>query len=351
MRIVSVVGARPQFVKLAPVHRELEKVGNHSIIHTGQHYDHLMSESFFDDLRIPVPTVNLEIGSGSHAEQTGRIMAGLEPELKKIKPDWVIVYGDTNSTLAAAITAVKIDLKVAHLEAGLRSFNRLMPEEHNRVLSDHAADLCLAPTEIAMGNLYKEGLGERSMLVGDVMVDVLYTTMSELAIPRNRSERKTSDAYLATIHRQENTDNPERLLDILLALDSLDKAVNLLAHPRLFAKMSEFGIHQFDYARISFVPPLPYKELVQSLSTAPGLVTDSGGLQKEAFLLEIPCVTLRTETEWPETIALGWNMLADPDAELIAAYFSDARVGKPAGSPYGEGNSAVLVARELTERT
>lgn len=348
MKTVSVVGARPQFVKLAPVHRELDQIGTHSIIHTGQHYDHIMSDSFFDDLQIPVPTVNLEIGSGGHAEQTGRIMAALEPELKKLKPDWVIVYGDTNSTLAAAITAVKIDLRVTHLEAGLRSFNRLMPEEHNRVLSDHAADLCLAPTEIAMANLEKEGLGDRSVWVGDVMVDVLYQTMSGLEIPRNRSQRGTSDFYLATIHRQENTDYPERLLEILRTLDSLERTVKLLTHPRLAAKMKEFVINESDYKRISFVNPLPYKELIRSLSSAPGLITDSGGLQKEAFLLETPCVTLRSETEWLETIALGWNVLAEPDANFINAFLNKSHPRLVSENPYGQGDSARRVANALS---
>lgn len=347
MKIVSIVGARPQFVKLAPVHHELAKVSTHLIIHTGQHYDPSMSASFFENLRIPAPAVNLEVGSSTHAQQTGRIMATLEPELLKIRPDWVVVYGDTNSTLAAAITAVKLDLRVAHLEAGLRSFNRLMPEEHNRVLSDHTADLCLAPTATAMKNLAHEGLSDRSVLVGDVMVDVLYQTMAVLGISPTRSEREIAGSYLATIHRQENTDDAGRLAAILEALNSLDKTVNLLAHPRLTAKMVKFGIPGSDFKRVSFVRPLPYPELVRSLSSSPGLITDSGGLQKEAFLLQVPCVTLRTETEWLETIELGWNYLSEPNPKLIREHLTTSSGRVVGQTPYGDGYSASRVAETL----
>lgn len=347
MKIVSVVGARPQFVKLAPVHAALSKVADHLIIHTGQHYDRLMSDSFFSDLGIPSPTINLEVGSASHAAQTGRIMESIEPELSKIQPDWVLVYGDTNSTIAAALTAVKLNLPVAHLEAGLRSFNRMMPEEHNRILTDHAADLCLAPTVTAMSNLEREGLSQRSQLVGDVMVDVLHQTMSKLGIPANRSDRKISDSYIATLHRQENTDDSERLAQILRALNSLSKRVILLAHPRLLSKMETFSLNKSNYGQIVFIEPLPYLDLVKTLASAPGLITDSGGLQKEAFLLRVPTVTLRTETEWHETIELGWNILAEPEAAVIDGFLSRAGAGSTMSSPYGDGNSASQVARAL----
>lgn len=350
MKVVSVVGARPQFVKLAPVHAELSKVADHLIIHTGQHYDRLMSDSFFADLGIPSPTTNLEVGSATHAAQTGRIMETIEPELSRMKPDWVLVYGDTNSTIAAALTAVKLNLRVAHLEAGLRSFNRMMPEEHNRVLTDHASDLCLAPTATAVKNLEREGLGHRTHLVGDVMVDVLHQTMSKLEIRVKRSDRTISPSYLATIHRQENTDSSERLGQILEALNSLSRRVTLLTHPRLSAKMESFSLVQSNYGQIDFIDPLPYLELVTALASAPGLVTDSGGLQKEAFLLHVPTVTLRTETEWVETIELGWNALAEAHAAKIEDFLHLAADNAVEGFPYGHGDSASRVTQVLFEQ-
>ena len=349
MRVVSVVGARPQFVKLAPVHAELSRIATHLVVHTGQHYDNIMSAGFFEALEIPSPIVNLGAGSGSHAEQTGRIMRALEPELIAMRPDWVLVYGDTNSTIAAALTAVKLDLRVAHIEAGLRSRNRQMPEEHNRVLTDHASDLCLAPTSNAIENLRNEGLGARSRLVGDVMVDVLRQTISKLDIPENYSDRNISSSYLATIHRQENTDNLERLNSILTALNSLDKRVSLLAHPRLRARMGDFGLTPESFKHIAFMKPMTYFELIGALAFAPGLVTDSGGLQKEAFLLGVPCVTLRTETEWVETVNLGWNTLAEPEPEIIIAFLSSADRTVPEEAPYGVGDSGRRVAQALVD--
>lgn len=351
MKVVSVVGARPQFVKVAPVHQQLKKIAQHLIIHTGQHYDQVMSESFFSDLEIPQPDVNLEIGSGTHARQTGRIMESIEPELLKIQPDWVLVYGDTNSTIAAALAAIKINLRVAHLEAGLRSFNRMMPEEHNRVLTDHAADLCLAPTDAAMDNLRSEGLSNRSELVGDVMVDVLHQTMVRQAIAPNRVDRDVSDSYIATIHRQENTDDPVRLGKIMKALNSLGRKVMLLTHPRLSARLREFSMPPSDFQRISFVDPLPYMDLVRVLAIAPGLVTDSGGLQKEAFLLNIPTVTLRKETEWNETVQLGWNILAEPDPHVIDAFLLETGSKREVGEPYGRGDAASRVVEVLLRRS
>lgn len=351
MQVASIVGARPQFVKLAPVHAELSKMATHLIIHTGQHYDSVMSADFFQDLNIPSPIVNLGVGSGSHAEQTGRIMERLEPELLKMRPDWVVVYGDTNSTIAAALTAVKLDLRVAHVEAGLRSRNRRMPEEHNRVLTDHASDLCLAPTSNAMENLRSEGLGSQSRLVGDVMVDVLRQTASKLQIPQDYADRKISASYLATIHRQENTDNRDRLSAILTALNSLDKKVNLLAHPRLWARMGDFSLLAERFKNIAFTKPLPYLNLIESLAFAPGLVTDSGGLQKEAFLLGVPCVTLRTETEWIETVNLGWNTLAEPEPAIITAFLSSRDRPPPVESPYGVGDSARQIAHALLDHS
>src|SRR5690554_2751980 len=244
MRILSVVGARPQFVKLAPIAKATVGRAEHIVVHTGQHYDELMSDVFFRDLGIPAPDVNLEVGSGQHGAQTGAMLAGLEPVLEKYRPDWVLVYGDTNSTLAAAVAAVKMHIPVAHLEAGLRSFNRRMPEEHNRVLTDHASDLLLAPTEVAMQHLATEGLAEKSVLVGDVMTDVLYTVRDRvlaegLGAPEGFAQ---GNYYVATIHRPDNTDDPARLGSIVSALSQLDAPVALLAHPRLKALATQHGI-------------------------------------------------------------------------------------------------------------
>ncbi len=350
MRILSVVGARPQFVKLAPIAAALEGRAEHVIVHTGQHYDELMSDVFFRDLGIPAPDLNLEVGSGAHGAQTGTMLAGLEAAFERFRPDWVLVYGDTNSTVAAALAAVKMHLPVAHLEAGLRSFNRRMPEEHNRVLTDHAADLLLAPTETAMAHLSREGLAERSVLVGDVMTDVLFSVRDRVRAEGGGTPEGTAagEYYVATIHRPDNTDDPDRLRAIVGALAGLDAPVLLLAHPRLRALAASHGI-PLDSGAVRAVEPLAYPALVGAVMHSRGVVTDSGGLQKEAFLLRVPATTIRPETEWVETVDLGWNVLANDVAELAAA------VQRPApaptdSAPYGEGRAAVLVADTLLAR-
>jgi UDP-N-acetylglucosamine 2-epimerase (non-hydrolysing) len=334
-------------VKLAPVAAALDEAGcEHVIVHTGQHYDPAMSAAFFTDLRIPDPDVHLAVGSKPHGAQTAAMLAALEPILLDHRPDWVLVYGDTNSTIAAALAAVKLHQPVAHLEAGLRSFNRRMPEEHNRVLTDHAADLLLAPTETAMNNLAAEGLATRSRLVGDVMTDVCLQVRDLLADDRTSIPHglRPGEYLLATIHRAENTDNPERLVSIVEALATLDLPVLLLAHPRLLARADEHGI---DLSRgpIRVHIPLPYRRTVTTVLGARAVVTDSGGLQKEAFLLRTPCVTLRSETEWTETVDLGWNVLAEP-AELAAALAHPAPAPTFA-APYGDGTAATKVVAAL----
>jgi UDP-N-acetylglucosamine 2-epimerase (non-hydrolysing) len=350
VKVLSVVGARPQFVKLAPIAHEAARRGvEHTIVHTGQHYDPMLSDVFFEDLRIPAPDVHLGIGSGSHGRQTGQMLAALDDVLESHVPDWVLVYGDTNSTLAAALAAVKLHVPVAHLEAGLRSFNRRMPEEHNRVLTDHAADLLLAPTRTAMGHLADEGLADRSVMVGDVMTDVLLQVRDQLAGSTSpllaEQSLEPGSYYLATIHRAESTDDPHRLGLIVESLAALDAPTILLAHPRLVAKARDAGI---ELARGALRPhaPLPYPELVAAALQARGVVTDSGGLQKEAFLLRTPCTTVRTETEWVETVKLGWNVLTEPGPRLVEA----AQRPRPAdtdATPYGDGNAASRVIRAL----
>jgi len=347
MKILSVVGARPQFVKLGPVASALATRADHVIVHTGQHYDDVMSDAFFRDLGIPHPDVNLGVGSGPHGEQTGAMMAQLEPIFLEHMPDWVLVYGDTNSTLAAAVTAVKVHLPVAHLEAGLRSFNRRMPEEHNRVLTDHASDLLLAPTRVAMDHLAHEGLAARSLLVGDVMTDVLYAVRDQVLASGTRPSVAAEPGayYVATIHRPDNTDDPAKLKRIVAALAHLDRPVELLAHPRLRAVAHREGI-SLDQGSLHVHEPLPYPQLIATVMGSAGVVTDSGGLQKEAFLLRVPTTTLRTETEWVETVDLGWNVLVTNLDQLKEAVQRPTPLATDA-SPYGDGHAADRVADAL----
>lgn len=350
MRILSVVGARPQFVKLAPIAAAMENIAEHVIVHTGQHYDDLMSDAFFRDLNIPAPAVNLQVGSGSHGQQTGRMLEGLEREFERLTPDWVLVYGDTNSTVAAALAAVKLHLPVAHLEAGLRSFNRRMPEEHNRVLTDHAADLLLAPTKAAMDHLAHEGLADRTVLVGDVMTDVLYNVRDRALAEPNPTplDLPVDGYYVATIHRPDNTDDPTRLRGIVDALGGLDRPVLLLAHPRLKSLARQHGI-RLDQGALRIHDPLPYPELVVAVMHSAGVVTDSGGLQKEAFLLRVPATTIRPETEWGETVDLGWNVLAN-DVDAIAQAVVRPAPRPTDAAPYGNGHAAQAVVNELLRK-
>lgn len=343
MKILSVVGARPQFVKLAPVAHAMAASPEpieHIIVHTGQHYDVNMSDVFFTDLGIPAPDVHLAVGSASHGRQTGAMLAKMDEVLEQQRPEWVLVYGDTNSTAAGALSAVKMHIKLAHLEAGLRSFNRRMPEEHNRIVTDHLADLCLAPTEVAMKHLADEGLAERSVLVGDVMTDVLYQVRDQVAgqDPRIPDELRGGDFRVATLHRADNTDDPQRLAAIIDALAGLSTPTLLLAHPRLRARAAEFGI-DLSAGSLVAADPLPYPQLVRAVMASAGVITDSGGLQKEAYLLGAPCTTVRTETEWVETVDLGWNVLA-PDPAKLAAAVDRPRPEPTDDAPYGDGHAA-----------
>ena len=349
---MSVVGARPQFVKLAPIAHAITAAGHeHVIVHTGQHYDPMLSDVFFRDLGIPEPDAHLGVGSGSHGVQTGSMLAQMDEVLERFQPDCVLVYGDTNSTLAAAVSAVKLHFPVAHLEAGLRSFNRAMPEEHNRVLTDHAADLCLAPTEVAMQHLANEGITERAILVGDVMTDVLYQVRDAVLAEQKPNavtdEFAKGEFYVATIHRAENTNEPERLREVVSALSQADKPVVLLAHPRVRAKAEEHGI-SLESGSLTTRDPLAYPELIAAVLSSAGVITDSGGLQKEAFLLRIPCTTVRHETEWVETVELGWNVLANTPAEIAAAITRPAPAPTNA-TPYGEGHAAAAAVAAIVE--
>jgi UDP-N-acetylglucosamine 2-epimerase (non-hydrolysing) len=345
LKIVSVVGARPQFVKLAAISKAIKEFDiQHLIINTGQHYDLNMSDIFFEGLDIPSPDFNLKIGSASHGIQTGSMMAALDPIFKDINPDWVLVFGDTNSTLAAAINAAKFQIPVAHLEAGLRSFNKKMPEEHNRVLTDHASDLLLAPSEIAMKNLKIEGLSHKAKLVGDVMTDICLMTR-DLILKSKDLDSKNSNKFLATLHRAENTDNPAKLKEILKNLQESPAQIELLAHPRLIAKAKEFDI-KLESGSLIISEPVSYQKIIELVLTSKGVITDSGGLQKEAYILGKLCTTLRTETEWVETLVDGWNVL-DPLGENLSENLNRDLPTKSQIHYYGEGNASKMAIQEI----
>ncbi|MDN3240411.1 non-hydrolyzing UDP-N-acetylglucosamine 2-epimerase [Glycomyces tritici] len=356
MKVVSIVGARPQLVKLGAVAQAFAGTAHrHVVVHTGQHYDPELSDVFFTEFGIPAPDFHLGIGSGGHGAQTGAMLAAIDPILEQEQPDWVLVYGDTNSTIAGALSAVKQHLPVAHLEAGLRSFNRRMPEEHNRVLTDHCADLLLAPTEAAVHHLAAEGLGDRAVNVGDVMVDVCHRTRDAVLAAGQRPELgiDTDAPFLvATLHRAENTDDPELLAALIESMANLPVPVALLAHPRLQAKADQYGL-KLTQGAVTAAKPLPYRELVAAVLASQGVVTDSGGLQKEAYLLGRPCTTLRTETEWVETLEDGWNALVARPDRLAAADWHALAVRPaptaPQGQPYGDGHAGAAVVATLEQ--
>jgi UDP-GlcNAc3NAcA epimerase len=323
MKIVTIIGARPQFIKASPVSKALQQAGHPEfLVHTGQHYDYGMSQVFFEELGLPEPDVNLNVGSGNHGCQTGRMLIGIEEIFLNEKPDWVMVYGDTNSTLAGALAAVKLHIPMAHVEAGLRSFNREMPEEHNRVLTDHCADLLFCPTLTAVDNLAKEGIIRGVHLVGDVMYDAVLH-FSIIALQRSTImadlQLQKKGYLLATVHRPSNTDIPENLRNILAALAQADELVVLPLHPRTRAVVRHMNIDLSDWPSIRVIEPQGYLDMLMLEQNARMILTDSGGMQKEACWLGVPCITMREETEWIETVQSGWNTLTGPDPARIKA--------------------------------
>lgn len=316
MKIIQIVGARPQFVKLAPLSRAVREAGYEElIVHSGQHYDLSMNEVFFRDMEIPAPDFNLSVGSGSQGVQTGEILALVEPILEKQKPDMVIVYGDTNTTLAGALAAVKLGFKTAHVEACLRSFNRSMPEEINRIATDHISDLLLAPTPKAMANAAKEGLSDKCVLVGDIMVDSLAFGIKKAKEKSRVLEELKLDKgepyHLLTLHRPYNVDNTEKLSHILKGLDGLGTRIVFPVHPRTRKMLQNMPDRQF--RNIHFIAPQAYLDFLMLMDNCQMMLSDSGGIQKEAYILQKPCITLRPETEWVETVESGWNLLLDPE--------------------------------------
>jgi len=348
MKIVSIVGARPQFIKAATLSRVIRSnpAIHEILLHTGQHYDDNMSEVFFRELSIPLPDYNLAAGSGSHAEQTGKMMKGIEEVLLAEKPDVTLVYGDTNSTLAGALASVKIHIPVAHVEAGLRSFNRSMPEEINRIVTDRVSDLLFAPTRTAMTNLSQEGLGRNSAFTGDVMYDsVLYYRERILSEPSGFTTAGIPERYLlATIHRAENTDNPENLGNIFRAFAALNCQVVLPVHPRTRKILRESVAVP---SNVMLIDPVGYLQMLKLTMDAEKILTDSGGLQKEAYFLKKPCITLRTETEWIETLHDGWNVVTGCDAGLIAGAVENPPPAAPVRDEFGNGNSASIILKQL----
>ena len=347
MKIITIVGARPQFIKAAAVNRAIQSINRshrsfgqpHSkkkiqeiLVHTGQHYDYLMDKVFFDELKLPRPNYHLGVGSGSHARQTAMMLERIEPVLEREKPEVVLVYGDTNSTLSGALAAAKLNIPVAHVEAGLRSHNRTMPEETNRLLTDHLSTFLFCPTHQAVQNLSKEGIkdggGKVIKKVGDVMYDsVLYyselaekksTLLEDLGLHNRQSAIRNPQYYLTTLHRAENTDNPKRLKSILQALNEIGKdfPVVLPLHPRTKKMMKAYHLFP-ETQRIKLIDPVSYLDMLKLEKNAKAILTDSGGVQKEAYWFAVPCFTLRDETEWVETIRCGWNILVGTGKKIV----------------------------------
>jgi len=352
LRIVTIVGARPQFIKAAVLsrrfasHPECEE----TLIHTGQHYDANMSAVFFEELTIPEPTYNLRIGSGPHGQQTGRMLEAIERILIDVQPDWVLVYGDTNSTLAGALAASKQHLRVAHVEAGLRSFNRKMPEEINRVLTDHVADLLLCPSSTAVDNLTREGITNNVHRVGDVMADALAFAVGQAQRRTNildRLQLAPKDYLLATVHRAENTDSQARLYHIFAAFKAIEETIVLPIHPRTRRAMESYGMEQPSNVRL--LEPVGYLDMVTLERSARAILTDSGGIQKEAYWLSTPCITLRDETEWVETIRTGWNVLTGANTARIL--MAVRNISTPTQHPplYGDSNAGKRCVALLKE--
>lgn len=366
MKIVTIIGARPQFIKAAAVSRAIAAHNHltpHSsrlteiIIHTGQHYDEGMSDVFFRELEIPEPLYNIGIGSGPHGQQTGRMMEAIEKLLIAEKPDWVLVYGDTNSTLAGALAAAKLHIPVAHVEAGLRSFNRRMPEEINRVVTDHLSTLLFCPSQVAVDNLAAEGISSpptpdtslltpNVLITGDVMADALQFTAGKVAMNSdilNQLGLKPLHYLLATIHRAENTDNPDRLENIMSALSELatSEPIVLPLHPRTKKILGDNYISLLTpNSSLKIIEPVGYFDIIALAQSSRLILTDSGGMQKEAYWLKVPCITLRDETEWVETVETGWNVLTGSDRGKISNTVRNYT--RPANHPplYGDGHAA-----------
>lgn len=351
--ILTIIGARPQFIKAAPMSAALREAGiKENILHTGQHYDYNMSQKFFEDLEIPAPCHHLEVESGHHGRQTAAMMVGIEEICLSQQPDAVLVFGDTNSTLAAALVASKLHIPLAHVEAGLRSFNRRMPEEINRVLTDHLSNLFFCSTENGAENLRKEGINNDGVhIVGDIMFDALKFTLARFPDTPNPASKILGDApYIAaTIHRAENTDNPDNLREIFQGFVNCELPVVCPLHPRTRSKLQHEGINtgEFPGQNLHLLEPVSYPEMLKLVADAQAVFTDSGGLQKEAYWLKTPCRTIRPQTEWVETVQLGYNKLIPAKAETIAQAASSINYPEECPPIYGDGNTSPLISKIL----
>lgn len=350
-KILTIVGARPQFIKLAPVNRALTEAKHvQFLLHTGQHYDYQMSRIFFEELDIPYPNINLEIGSASHGRQTGQMLMEIEKVLLAEKPDWVIVYGDTNSTIAGALAAVKLHISIAHIEAGLRSFNRCMPEEHNRVLTDHCADLLFCPTQTAVGNLENEGVSDGIHFVGDTMYDAVLQ-FSDIAHQRSLILQELDIApqsyFLTTVHRPYNTDVPENLTNLISAFLELNQPVIFPVHPRTRQRINDLGLKIPIGSNLRLIDPVGYLDMLMLEQNARLIMTDSGGIQKEAYFFKVPCVTLRPETEWVETVQSGWNVLVGANKTQLIEAVQNFIVPTAYPMLYGDGQASQLIVQKL----
>ena len=354
MKVISVVGARPQFIKAFAVSRELRPDHEEILVHTGQHYDEEMSDVFFEELGMPEPDYNLGVGSDSHGRQTAAMLEGIEEVTEVENPDALLLYGDTNSTLAGAIAGSKMDPAVAHVEAGLRSYNREMPEETNRVLTDHASDILFAPSESAVETLAEEGIADGVHFVGDVMYDAILwardvtressTILGDLPV-------EDEEYVLATVHRASNTNDRSRLEAIIDGLAATPYQVVIPLHPRTRERLEKYGLWERASTELILIDPVGYIDFVRLLDGAAKVATDSGGVQKEAFYLDTPCVTMRDETEWRETIECGWNELVGTDESAIVEALQDGEVPPSKPKVYGCGNAAVWIVGKLEDIT
>jgi len=364
LKLITIVGARPQFIKAAPFSDVFRRRHVEIMIHTGQHYDQNMSDIFFRELSIPKPDYCLGVGSGSHGAQTGRMLEKIEQVLLNEKPDGVLVYGDTNSTLAGALAAGKLHIPIFHVEAGLRSYNKRMPEEQNRILTDHLSDLLFCPTKTAVENLKKEGITEGVLLTGDIMVDAVnrFSSISnrfysngvwlDVLKAENPSipSLKEKEYYLATVHRAENTDDLKKLETIFAAFEKLDKPVLVPLHPRTKKSVDKLDI---SFKNTIVIKPVGYLLMLYLTKNAHMVVTDSGGLQKEAFLLQTPCTTLRDQTEWVETLENGWNCLCPIHIQAIIETTSRKLdcLNCPRPQVFGDGNAAHRICEAIIKNS
>ena len=349
VKITCVVGARPQFIKLAPFLAKCKKFG-HKIrtIHTGQHYDKNMSDVFFDELGLDNPDRNLDIGPASQTEQIAKIMLGLEQDLQTNESDWVVVFGDTTSTIAASIVASKMGIRLAHIEAGLRSFNRDMPEEINRIVSDHVSDLLFAPSDTGMSNLIKEGLEKRAVKTGDLMADVLFHFKDKLSNEViSQFNSKKGSYYLLTLHRPASVDNTEMLDWMVKQVAAINEKIIFPVHPRTKSKLEN---KNYISENLLIIPPQGYLDFQSLIFNSKGVLTDSGGIQKEAYLWKKPCYTLRTETEWTETIKTGWNHLVIPGKDNLLDIINKWKKPNEHPNLYGDGKAADKIIFELENR-